>query len=331
MLGWRLAEEKTLKLDRLFPVGNNSSMLDLNALRVFERVAALASFTAAAKVLSLPKSSVSRNVSRLEEELGVRLLQRTTRKVVLTPVGNALRDRCEELLGKVSETMDYVSGLGGKPRGLLRVSTGIGFGINVLSEQLPEFLARYPDLRVRLDLTSNLGDPLDGSTDVAIRMGPLPDSGAVCVPLGHIGRYLCAAPSYLRQRGTPRRPQDVADHDTIEMPRGDGRPRHWTFTREGVVEDIELLTPRVVVNDALTIHRLVTNGVGLGVISGYLCAPDLAAKRLVRLFPDWESPPVDVTVVFPSKRELAPAVRAFVEFMKEVTARGAPWQKNPKG
>ena len=111
-----------MTLDRPFPAGNNSGMLDLNTLRVFERVASLGSFTAAAKALGLPKSSVSRNVSRLEEELGARLLQRTTRRVVLTAVGNALRERCEEPLGKVSETMDYVSSLGGKPRGLLRVS-----------------------------------------------------------------------------------------------------------------------------------------------------------------------------------------------------------------
>ena len=95
-------------------------------------------------------------------------------------------------------------------------------------------------------------------------------------------------------------------------------------------EDVEL-RPRVVVNEALTIHRLVTNGVGLGVISGYVCAPDLAAGRLVRLLPDWEAPPVAVSIVFPSRRELAPAVRVFVDFMKEVTARGAPWQNEPDG
>jgi LysR family transcriptional regulator, regulator for bpeEF and oprC len=302
-------------------------MVDLNALRVFEKVASLRSFSAAAKALGLPKSSVSRNVARLEKELGARLLQRTTRKVVLTPVGQALQVRCEDLLGRVCETLDYVGSLGGKPSGLLKVSAGIGFGINVLSEQLPEFLARYPKLGVALDLTSKLGDPLDGSSDVAIRLGPLPDSGAVCVPLGRMSRYLCAAPSYLRHRGTPRRLRDIADHDTIEMPRGDGRPRHWTFTKDGAVEDIEL-RPRVVVNEAITIHRLVTNGVGLGVISGYLCAPDLTAGRLFRLFPDWEAPPVEVNIVFPSRRELAPAVRAFVEFMKEVTARGPLWQKS---
>ena len=317
-------------LDNLFPSWNNEAMVDLNDLRVFERVAALRSFSAAAKALGLPKSSVSRSVGRLEEELGARLLQRTTRKVAPTPVGQALHERCEDLLGRVDEALDFVGSLGSEPRGLLRVGAGIGFGINVLSDLLPEFLARHPDLAVALDLTSKAGFPLDGSIDVAIRMGPLPDSDLVCVPLGAMNRYLCAAPDYLRRRGAPRRLGEIADHDTVEMPRGDGRPRHWRFMRDGVVEEVEL-RPRVVVNEAITIHRLVTNGVGLGVISGFLCAPDLTAGRLVRLFPDWESPPVDVTVVFPSRRELAPAVRAFVEFMKEVTGRNAPWQRNPTG
>ena len=200
-------------------------MPDLNALQVFERVASLRSFSAAAKALGLPKSSVSRNIARLEQDLGVRLLQRSTRQVVVTPIGQALHERCADLLGKVSETLDYVGGLGGEPRGLLRVSAGIGFGINVLAEQLPEFLVRHPDLGVALDLTSKVGLPLDGGIDVAIRMGPLPDSESVCVPLGAMSRYLCAAPGYLRRRGTPRRVRDIAGHDTVEMPRGDGRPR----------------------------------------------------------------------------------------------------------
>ena len=258
-------------MNNLFHRWNNGCMSDLNAHRVFERIAALGSFSAAAKALGLPKSSVSRTVTRLEKDLGLRLFHRSTRKVALTPAGRALHERCTDLLGQVTEALEYVGSLGGEPRGLLRISAGIGFGIYVLSAQLPEFLARYPELGVALDLTSKVSFPLDGSVDVAIRMGPLPDSELVCVPLGVISRYLCAAPGYLRRRGTPARIRDIADHHTIEMPRGDGRPRHWTFTRDGVVEDVEL-RPRVVVNDALTIHRLVTNGVGLGVISGYLCA-----------------------------------------------------------
>ena len=303
---------------------NRVAMLDLNALRVFDRVATLRSFSAAGKSLGLPKSSVSRTIVRLEEQLGARLLQRTTRQVVLTPTGTALHERCKDVLGRVGETVDYISSLTGRPRGLLRISAGIGFGIKFLAELLPEFMARFPEVTVSLDLTSKLGNPLVDSIDVAIRLGPLPNSDLRCVSLGSMKRYLCAAPAYLDRRGSPRRLSEVPNHDTIEMPSGDGRPRHWTFVKNADTKDV-VIQPRIVVNEALTIHRLVMNGAGLGIISGYLCRPEIEAGRLVHLFPQWVSQPIDVNMVYPSNKEIAPALRAFIDFMKEVMKRGALW------
>lgn len=304
-------------------------MLDLNDLRVFEKVAMLGSFSAASRSLGMPKSSVSRSVARLENEFGVPLLQRTTRQVVLTQTGRALQERCGELLGRLREIVDYVESMTGRPRGMLKISAGIGFGINVLAHQLPAFLARFPDVSVNLDLTSKLGNPIAEGIDAAIRLGPLPDSGLKCIYLGSIQRCLCAAPAYLKRAGKPRTIQDIADHDTIEMPRGDGRPREWTFDKDGKTARIEL-NPRVIVNEALTIHRLVLSGVGLGVISGYLCGPEIKCGKLVHLFPDWVAPPIEVNLVFPSNRESSPMVRAFATFMKDVTRKGELWLKNPE-
>jgi LysR family transcriptional regulator, regulator for bpeEF and oprC len=303
---------------------NGSTMLDLNALRVFDRVAALRNFSRAGKSLGLSKSSVSRTIVRLEDQLGTRLLQRTTRQVVLTPTGTALHERCKDLLGRVNETEDYISSLTGKPRGLLRLSAGIGFGIKVLAELLPAFMTRFPELTVSLDLTSRLGSPLTDGIDVAIQLGPMPNSDLRCVSLGSMKRYLCAAPAYLDRRGAPRRIGEVSNHDTIEMPRGDGRPRHWTFVKNDETKDI-VIQPRIVVNEALTIHRLVLNGAGLGIISGYLCRPEIAAGRLVHLFPQWFAQPIDVNMVYPSNKEIAPAPRAFIDYMKEATKHGAAW------
>jgi DNA-binding transcriptional LysR family regulator len=302
-------------------------MLDLNSLKVFERVASLKSFTAAARELGLPKSNVSRSVARLEEELGTRLFQRTTRAVVLTPTGAALLDRSSAIIANLKEALNYVGSLGGQPRGTLKINAGIGFGINVLAEQLPEFLRRYPNISVSLDLQSQPADLVAEAVDVAVRLGPLPDSGLVAVKLGEMRRYLCAAPAYLKRCGSPKSIQDILRHDTIEMPGPSGRCRPWTFSRGG--ESIELeVAPRISVNEALTIYRLVINGAGLGIISGYLCAPEIAADRLVRLFTDWSPPPVEVNLVFPSRRELAPAVRAFVDYMKEVSRPGALWMRD---
>ncbi len=300
-------------------------MLDLNDLRVFERVAALRSFSAAARALGLPKSSVSRGVARLEAGLGARLLQRTTREVVLTEPGRLLQERCAEIMAQVAGAAAQVAGLAGEPRGLLRVSAGIGFGINVLSELLPRFLDRHPGISLSLDLTSRLVDLVGEEVDVAIRLGPMPDSRLVARRLGAMRRFLCAAPGYLERRGTPRTLDDLRGHDTVEMPGGDGRPRPWVFTAAGGETAVIEVPPRLTVNDAVTIQRLVLNGAGLGVLSGYLCAPGIAAGHLVRLFPEWALPPVEVSVVFPSNRELSPAVRAFVDFLKRGSAPGQGW------
>jgi LysR family transcriptional regulator, regulator for bpeEF and oprC len=305
------------------------AMIDLNALRVFERVAALKSFSAAARALDMPKSSVSRTITLLEKELGTRLLQRSTRAVVLTDSGTALRDRSTDILLRVGETVDYVGNLNATPRGMLRVSAGIGFGLNSLSEVLPKFLERYPDVEVALDLTSRVVDLVAGNVDVAIRVGPMRDSDLVATRLGVIPRYLCAAPSYLEKHGTPRTLKELRHHHTVELPGPDGRPRSWTFSkRSGAKVSLEL-HPRVTVNDVLTIHRLVVNGAGVGCFAGYLCGPDVAARRLVRLFPEWKVPPVDVFIVFPSNRELSPTVRAFVDFLKAASPPGESWQADP--
>ena len=303
-------------------------MTDLNDLRVFDKVASLRSFSAAARALGVPKSSVSRGVARLERELGTRLFQRTTREVVLTESGAVLKERCADILTRVGETLDYVSSLGTGPRGLLKVSAGIGFGLNVLSELLPRFLERYPDVGVSLELTSRTVDLIAEGIDVAIRIGPMPGSQLVTRRLGVIQRYLCAAPAYLKRRGSPRTPEDLHTHDSVEMPGVDGRPRGWTLSRGDDTRRLEL-PPRVSVNDAVTIHRLIVQGVGIGCLSGYLCLPDIKAGRLVQVLPEWTLPPIEVNVVFPSHRELSPTVRAFVDFMKEVSVPGRLWRNEP--
>jgi LysR family transcriptional regulator, regulator for bpeEF and oprC len=304
-------------------------MLDLNDLRVFASVARLSSFSAAACELGLPKSSVSRSVTRLEGSLRTRLVQRTTREVRLTPPGIALQQRCLVILAGLSDAIDYVGSLSSGPRGLIRISAGIGFGVNVLSELLPPFLKQYPEVNIALDLTSRPINLVADGVDVTVRIGPMPDSEMVATHLGTIHRHLCAAPGYLAQHGTPETVEALSAHDTVEMPSSNGLPRPWRFFREGISEPVTLeVEPRISVNDPVTIHRLVVNGAGVGCISGYLCSPDIAADRLVRLLPEWTVPSVEVSLVFPSSRELSPAVRVFVEYMKTASAPGKLWQND---
>jgi DNA-binding transcriptional LysR family regulator len=298
--------------------------VDAYSLQVFEKVAALKNFTSAARALGVPKSKVSRTIARLECALGTRLFQRTTREVGLTLTGAALLDRSGSIIASLTEAVEYVGGFGGQPRGLLRISAGVGFGINVLAEQLPEFLRRYPNIKVSLDLSSRPADLVADAVDVAVRLGPLAPSGLIAVRLGEMRRYLCVAPDYIERRGIPERIEHLAQHDTIDLPGVDGRVRPWTFSRAAEMVRMEV-TPRISVNEALTIYRLIVNGSGIGILSGYICAPEIKAGRLVWLFPECTPPPVEVSLVFPRRRELAPAVRAFVEYMKEVNQPSVPW------
>lgn len=302
-------------------------MLDLNDLRVFERVATLRSFSAAALELSQPRSNISRSIAKLEAQLGSRLLNRTTRGVALTSSGESLMERCRPLLEQLQDAVEEIGSSATTPHGPLRVSAGIGFGINVLAEQLPEFAKRFPAVKIQLDLTSRLADLVNEKVDVAIRLGPLPDSSLVSVRLGEMRRILCAAPAYLERRGVPTSVSDLATHDTIEMPSADERPRPWSFKQKGVTEAVAV-EPQICVNEAITIHRLILNGAGIGIVSCYLCANDLASGRLVHLLPQWAAPSVDVSITFPSRRELSSTVRVFVDFIKEVNPPGLSWRDN---
>ena len=303
-------------------------MIDLNALRMFEKVATLRSFSGAARALGVPKSNVSRLVSKLETDLGVRLFQRTTRDVTMTPAGTALLDRCAEVFASVDGVVDYVGSMGTAPRGLLKISAGIGFGINVLAEQLPEFLRRYPQIDIALDLESRQADLVAEGIDVAVRMGPMPDSGLVAIKLGEMRRYCCASSDYLARNGTPASIAELEEHDTIDMPGPSGRPRPWVFSGAGGSVKQEV-SPRVCVNEALTAQRLIIHGAGIGMLSGYICGPEIKGGRLVRLFSEYQIAPVEVSIVFPSRRKLAPAVRAFADYMKEVSRPGRLWQDDP--
>jgi LysR family transcriptional regulator for bpeEF and oprC len=302
--------------------------MDLNDLRVFERVASLRSFSAAARALGAPKSSVSRSVARLEAELGTRLLQRTTREVVPTEGGMLLRERCVEILASIGEALDLVGAFASAPRGLLRISAGVGFGVHVLSIVLPPFLNRYPGIDVSLRLGNRSLDVVADGIDVAIHMGPLADSQLIASRLGTMERYLCAAPLYLERRGMPRTIGELRDHDRIETPGDGGRPRTWVFVSEiGEIVRFEE-KPRLTVNDTVTIHRLIANGAGVGVLSGFICAPDLREGRLVRLLPDWNIAALDVSLVFPSGRALSKAVRVFIDFLKASPDMGKLWNRD---
>jgi LysR family transcriptional regulator, regulator for bpeEF and oprC len=202
------------------------------------------------------------------------------------------------------------------PGGLLRISAGVGFGVHVLSLVLPRFLERYPGIEVSLRLGNRSLDLVSDGMDIAIQMAPLADSWFISSRLGTMERYLCAAPAYLQRRGTPRTIEELRDHDRIETPGDGGPPKSWVFFNEtGETVSFEE-NPRLSTNDTVTIHRLIVNGGGIGVLSGFICVPDFREGRLIRLLPEWNMAGPEVSVVFPSSRELSQTVRAFIDFLK---------------
>ncbi|MGY9047480.1 MAG: LysR family transcriptional regulator [Rhodobacterales bacterium] len=298
-------------------------MTDLNHLRIFERVASHGSFSNAARQLGLPKSSVSRAVSKLEEAFGTRLLQRTTREVTLTAAGAALHSRIAPVMKDLDTALTYVETLTGAPAGTLRVSAPIGLGINALGDRLPDFLARYPQIDLILTLEGARADLVSDSIDVALRFGDLPDSSLVAQRLGSVARMICASPTYLSAHGTPSHPNDLPAHRIVDMPTADGRPRQWRMNGpDGPIT--EIITPSVSVDEMLTIHRLVRGGAGIGIVPAYLCEAEIINGDLCRVLPDWSLEAVPLSIVFPSQRELAPSVRAFIDFMREIEGM-LPW------
>lgn len=300
-------------------------MIDMNHLRIFERVATRGSFSKAARDLGLPRSNVSRAILKLEESLGVRLIERSTRQMRLTSAGQVLQLRVAPAMSGAADAVKYVQEMAAAPAGPLRISAGIGLGINVLGDALPRFLDRYPDIRLDLHLESKLVDLLAEDIDVALRFGALQDSSLISRRLGVLPRMLCAAPSYLAARGSPTRPEDLARHRIVDMPTPDGRPRSLRLSGADELVSVNL-TPTVTVDEVLTLHRLVRGGAGIGVISCYLCEPEIESGQLVHVLPEWSVSAVPLLLVFPSRRDLAPAVRAFADFMVEIEAE-APWRR----
>lgn len=300
-------------------------MLDMDDVRAFQKVGALLSFSAAGRVLGVRKSAISRSIQRLERALHVRLLERTTRGVALTDAGRVMLHQLEEVLTRIDGVIDLAASLSAHPRGRLKITAGIGFGIEVLTELLPEFSLAYPDVAVTLDLTSRTVDLVAEQIDVAFRMGALVDSNLIATRLGAVGCQLCAAPSYLQRRGVPRSTTDLRDHDLLGIPRPDGLPRRWTFEDGRGNQAMIDISPRLTANDPHAIYQMVLNGAGIASVANYVAAPEIEGGRLVRVLPDWAVPAVDVSLVMPSGQARRPATRAFVEFVRKRVAGNSRW------
>ena len=287
--------------------------MDLNEILVFTRVVQAGSFTAAAAALHMPKSSVSRKVSELEDRIGARLLQRTTRRLGLTDAGRVYFDHCVRIVAEIEEADQAVSRMHAAPRGLLRVTTPLSFGL--LGPAVAAFLQRYPDVQVDMVCSDRRVDLVDEGFDVAIRAGPLDDSTLVARSLGVIKRVLVASPAYLRRRGSPRAPGDLMKHSCISFGVGPA-PSTWTL-HAGERKTEVRISPRFSVNEVELMLETARAGIGIAWIPDFVSAEDLRAGRLRQVLADWCSAETQVHAVYPSARHLSPKVAAFVDIVRE--------------
>jgi DNA-binding transcriptional LysR family regulator len=296
--------------------------MDLNEILVFARVVQNGSFTGAAAQLDMPKSTVSRKVSELEERLNARLLQRTTRKLSLTDIGRTYYDYCARIVAEVEDAERAVSTLQDAPRGLLRVTSGPNSMF--LAPIITDYLKQYPEVALELVCTARAVDLVEERFDLGIRAGTLPDSTLVARSLGRVTWFFVATPAYLKKRGRPRLPGDLTKHDCLFFGPGLGDlgPQ---LEKDG--DTVRLtLSPRMTVTEMDILHAVAKAGLGIALLPAFQCVEDLRARRLERVLRDWDAPSVPVQVVYPSTRHLSPKVKTFVEHLQN-RMTPPPWER----
>lgn len=296
--------------------------MSFERIRIFLRVAERGSFTAAATQLGLPLTSVSRRVSELEESLGVRLLNRTTRRVSLTEAGREYYERCILASEMLDEADRVVRALRTEPEGTLRILTPYAPGLIVLEPALIEFRRQYPKVQLHLTYDNKPLDLVEHGFDVALRTGPLADSGYSARRLGWSRAQLAASPSYLERVGRPESPYDLPKHSLLVI--GETAPlTTWRLINETGVTANVIVRPVLISNESATIMRQAVSGAGIALISRQLMAHRLAEGALETVLPQWHrSNDVEISVLFPKKATLDRKVRAFIDFAAGVFA---PW------
>jgi DNA-binding transcriptional LysR family regulator len=299
-----------------------------HTLAAFVKVVECGSFARAAERLSVSTSAVSRQVAELEAHLGARLLNRTTRRLSLTEAGQSFYERSAQLLADLEETEASVRAAAVEPRGTLRVTCGVTFGVRQLAPAVADFAARHPGLAFDLDLSDRTVDLVEDGYDLAVRIGTGGPRGLVSRRLGTMRLVCCASPDYLARHGTPVVPQDLERHECLAyayVAPGSA----WVFeSRDGARHQ-----PRIVArhrsNNGRMLVALAVAGLGIVLEPDFIVAPEVRAGRLVRLLPGFEPPGSPIAAVYPSRRHLSAKVRSFVDFLAERWSGATGWALPP--
>lgn len=296
---------------------------------LFAKVVENGSFSAAARSMAHTPSAVSKQIGHLENRLGVRLLNRSRQGISLTDEGRAFYERCAEVAANISEAEEMVVSLGAHPQGELRVAATVAFAKAHLLPILPAFLEHNPDLRLSLEVTDRSIDLTEERIDVAIRFSEqIDDPAVVARKLAPNRRVICAAPAYLKRFGTPKTPEDLSRHNCLRLLTV-ARWNDWHFDdpeNKGAVR----LDGNFQANSADAIYHATLAGLGVARLSTYLVGGDICAGRLVRLLPDYVDESSDIVAIYADRRNLAPKIRALIDYLVDWFGTIPPWEREPK-
>lgn len=295
---------------------------DLNEMAIFVHVVEAGSFTGAAKNLGLPKSTVSRKITQLEERLGVRLIQRTTRSLRLTDTGNAYYNQCARILGEIEEANIAVTRMQSTPTGTLRITAPVLFGSTVLSGLIADYIEQHPQVSVDMVLSDQKLDLVQDGIDVAFRVGNLEDSSLIGRHLGDARSLLCASPDYIKQNGMPEHPDNLVEHSLINL-------TQWTSWQLCGANDEMYhhnVKARIQVNDFASLFTLAMSGAGISPLPTLIAAPAIRAGTLVPVLQSWPFEASPIHALYPSNRHLSAKVRSFVDFVIESVRPTPPWE-----
>jgi DNA-binding transcriptional LysR family regulator len=291
-------------------------------MRVFTAVIDAGSFAGAADLLDMSRPAVSRHVAELEARLGVRLIQRTTRRLSPTAEGQVFHARSKELLAGMDEAEAEVSSRTTEATGLLRINVPVTFGILHLAPLWGQFRALHPQVKLDVTLSDRVVDLVDEALDVAVRIARLPDSTLISQPLATTRMVLCAAPAYLRRRGKPKTPADLTAHDLVAYSYWSSKDE-WSF--EGPQGPVSVKTePSIRANNGDTCRAAALAGQGVVLQPTFLVGPDLASGKLVELMPAYQAGTLGIYAVYPSRKHVLPKTRRLIEFLVKAF-RKPPW------
>lgn len=292
--------------------------MDVDELRIFVEVMRRRSFSAVAHDRGVAPSSISRAIDALERRLGARLFQRTTRKVTPTEAGAAYFERIEAVVEELARASTVIEDMAASPRGSLRVTASVSFGLQRIAPLLAAFIEAYPELNLEMVFTDAVVDLAAERIDVALRHGPLADSSLVARKLVSVAYTLCASPSYLARHGSPATPADLARHRCLGFSTSATRSR-WRLQRRSDGDEV-VVHPRRVMNNGIALARCAVDGGGLVLLSDWLVGDELGRGALVRILPEYEATPTEfdaaLWLVYPSRAYVPRKVGVFVDYLE---------------